>query len=532
MTTRLHRGGGWFDGKKEAQSDRYVMNANASYNVTSPVDISISEQISTRIIDDMIEPVIDGMIGKMKDLSNKSYKCMHSNSSKSTLMRVEWMVLHMDDTIDIISAVEHDGDGLEKLQSLLKTRKAPSKKVSKAQVVYNFLIERIRNLWAVLIVHVGQRAVAYATDHYTAVMKNRAETYPASMAVIHAEMYAKRSDAKAVVIAEAFATKFAEHFGIPAESMQQDIESELRNLQRSQVAKNSNAHATTVIEQGATRAVNETRQSLDRFQANVLEYIKILKGGPPDLTSANLVYENDEESVCSKYTSALSTLISCMDYKRHSGDSVVGFLAETDVNARQMFVKMNRFMCECVRMYSAASEYLRSGDADDITLDACIEKQSSLRYEHPDVIFMEYLEAYLAQPINSLNCDAEDDLKDLTNELCDRVNRVMSAPVSYREPDVDSSAYVEYTQALLASRCGRAVGGAGKRATRRKGVKKEGKATKAKWVSTGRKVAVCAKRGKPSIRKTVFQNTSTGVLRVRKVMVSADGVRKTSYVKY
>jgi hypothetical protein len=56
-------------------------------------------------------------------------------------------------------------------------------------------------------------------------------------------------------------------------------------------------------------------------------------------------------------------------------------------------------------------------------------------------------------------------------------------------------------------------------------------ATTAKWVSTGRKVTV-QKRGSPATHKTVFRNSVTKELRVRKATLSKDGTRRFAYVKF
>jgi hypothetical protein len=54
---------------------------------------------------------------------------------------------------------------------------------------------------------------------------------------------------------------------------------------------------------------------------------------------------------------------------------------------------------------------------------------------------------------------------------------------------------------------------------------------KPKWVSTGRKVTI-QKRGSPAAQKTVFRNSVTKELRVRKATLSKDGTRRFAYVKF
>jgi hypothetical protein len=56
-------------------------------------------------------------------------------------------------------------------------------------------------------------------------------------------------------------------------------------------------------------------------------------------------------------------------------------------------------------------------------------------------------------------------------------------------------------------------------------------AEKPKWVSTGRKVTI-QKRGSPAAQKTVFRNSVTKELRVRKATLSKDGTRRFAYVKF
>ena len=66
---------------------------------------------------------------------------------------------------------------------------------------------------------------------------------------------------------------------------------------------------------------------------------------------------------------------------------------------------------------------------------------------------------------------------------------------------------------------------------KRKAVRKKKKRTisKAKWLATGRKVTI-AKRGKPPCKKTLYKNSVTGELRVRKCRTAKDGTRKYVYV--
>ena len=60
-----------------------------------------------------------------------------------------------------------------------------------------------------------------------------------------------------------------------------------------------------------------------------------------------------------------------------------------------------------------------------------------------------------------------------------------------------------------------------------KAKKKPKKATskESKWVRTGRR-----KMTKQGVQKTLYRNTATGELRVRKCYVSSDGSRKYKYV--
>jgi hypothetical protein len=58
-------------------------------------------------------------------------------------------------------------------------------------------------------------------------------------------------------------------------------------------------------------------------------------------------------------------------------------------------------------------------------------------------------------------------------------------------------------------------------------------AVRAKWVRTARKVTVKGARGKPAAQKTVYRNSATGELRVRKLVARPpDGIRRASYVKF
>ena len=56
--------------------------------------------------------------------------------------------------------------------------------------------------------------------------------------------------------------------------------------------------------------------------------------------------------------------------------------------------------------------------------------------------------------------------------------------------------------------------------------------TTAKWVCTARKVSVKSGKGKPMTHKTVYRNSNTGELRVRKITVHPGGSRRISYVKF
>ncbi len=52
----------------------------------------------------------------------------------------------------------------------------------------------------------------------------------------------------------------------------------------------------------------------------------------------------------------------------------------------------------------------------------------------------------------------------------------------------------------------------------------------ATWKATARKVSVKSKDGR-MVEKTVYKHSSTGELRVKK-LVERDGVKKTTYVKF
>jgi hypothetical protein len=67
-------------------------------------------------------------------------------------------------------------------------------------------------------------------------------------------------------------------------------------------------------------------------------------------------------------------------------------------------------------------------------------------------------------------------------------------------------------------------------ATKKWGIKRA--ALPAKWVSTGDKASVKAGRGKPASLKTVYRNTASGELRVRKMVARPDGNKRVSYVKF
>ena len=54
----------------------------------------------------------------------------------------------------------------------------------------------------------------------------------------------------------------------------------------------------------------------------------------------------------------------------------------------------------------------------------------------------------------------------------------------------------------------------------------------ARWERTKRTANVKCGRGKPMTTKTVYRNTMTGELRVRKMVASKDGTKRASYVKF
>jgi hypothetical protein len=58
------------------------------------------------------------------------------------------------------------------------------------------------------------------------------------------------------------------------------------------------------------------------------------------------------------------------------------------------------------------------------------------------------------------------------------------------------------------------------------------RATTSKWVSTGDKASVKDGRGKPASLKTVYRNTASGELRVRKMVARPGGNKRVSYVKF
>ena len=60
--------------------------------------------------------------------------------------------------------------------------------------------------------------------------------------------------------------------------------------------------------------------------------------------------------------------------------------------------------------------------------------------------------------------------------------------------------------------------------------KKAATPTAATWKATARKVSVKSKDGR-MVEKTVYKHSSTGELRVKK-LVERDGVKKTTYVKF
>jgi hypothetical protein len=54
----------------------------------------------------------------------------------------------------------------------------------------------------------------------------------------------------------------------------------------------------------------------------------------------------------------------------------------------------------------------------------------------------------------------------------------------------------------------------------------------AKWVRTARKATINGKRGKPAVKKTVYCNSATGEMRVRKMVPRRDGTVRATYVKF
>ena len=58
-----------------------------------------------------------------------------------------------------------------------------------------------------------------------------------------------------------------------------------------------------------------------------------------------------------------------------------------------------------------------------------------------------------------------------------------------------------------------------------------GRPNKSNWVSTGNKVTI-KKQGSRAAQKTVFRNSVTGKLCVRKASIAKDGTRSFSYVKF
>ena len=58
------------------------------------------------------------------------------------------------------------------------------------------------------------------------------------------------------------------------------------------------------------------------------------------------------------------------------------------------------------------------------------------------------------------------------------------------------------------------------------------KTNNARWLPTQRKVSVKGARGKPAASKTVYRNSATGELRVRKMVARSNGSKRASYVKF
>ncbi len=54
----------------------------------------------------------------------------------------------------------------------------------------------------------------------------------------------------------------------------------------------------------------------------------------------------------------------------------------------------------------------------------------------------------------------------------------------------------------------------------------------ARWQATARKVKIVAKKGNKATKRTVYKNSVSGELRVRKATVARDGTRKYVYVKF
>jgi hypothetical protein len=57
------------------------------------------------------------------------------------------------------------------------------------------------------------------------------------------------------------------------------------------------------------------------------------------------------------------------------------------------------------------------------------------------------------------------------------------------------------------------------------------KTTAATWKRTARKVTIKKARG-PDVTKTVYRNSATGELRVRKLVSRSDGSKRVSYVSF
>ena len=61
--------------------------------------------------------------------------------------------------------------------------------------------------------------------------------------------------------------------------------------------------------------------------------------------------------------------------------------------------------------------------------------------------------------------------------------------------------------------------------------KKKASSSVATWKRTARKVTIKKARG-PDVTKTVYRNSATGELRVRKLVSRSDGSKRVSYVSF